>query len=105
MPQYAIIATHDPSGCPSANKAVREFVKKTFPKIPELARKHNVKVQVNVHLDPSHQSFMLAEAPSAEAVRDLLFESGFIQWNTATIYPVSQIDELVKRVDQFTPIQ
>ena len=105
MPQYAILGTHNPEGCPSSNRAVREFVKKGMPQFPGLAEKLGVKVTVNVHLDPRHMTFTLVEAPNAEAVRDLVFKSGLNAWNDMTIYPVSQVEDLMKRIDEFPLIE
>ena len=62
------------------DKAAREFVMKQFPKNPAIAKKHGVKVKLEIHLDPDHQAFILLEAPNAEAVRDYLAEGGYVHF-------------------------
>ena len=104
MPQYAVIGTHPPESCPSSNKAVRDAAKRGMAKLPQLAQEFGVKVSTNIHLDPSHMWLTIAEAPNAEAVRDLLYKGGFAQWNDLTIYLATQIEELMKTVDDQPPI-
>ncbi len=104
LPQYVILSDHSPESCPSANKAVREFVLKSFAGMEKLAEKHRVRPQIALHLDPGHKVVQVVEAPSIEAVRDMVYESGYSEWNDTTVYPTTPVDELVKRISEFTPI-
>ena len=98
MPQYAIIADHTPLTCPGSSKSAARHAQEALGKrMPELAEKLGVEVQLNVHLDPSHKSLLLVEAPNAEAVRDLIFDSGFLQFNNMDFYLVQPIADLIQR--------
>ena len=101
MRQYAVIGTHPPDICPMTNKAVREFATKAMAKLPELAQKKGVKVLMALHLDPNHKGFILFEAATAEAVRDLLFEGGFLHYVDLNFHLVTPLDELMQRAEQF----
>lgn len=99
MEQYAVIGNHPPDNCPMANKAVREFAKKTYAKLPKLSKQYNVKILMDIHLDPGHKSLMIFEAPNAEAVRDLLVMAGFPYFLDLEFYLVTPIDQLLKHVE------
>jgi hypothetical protein len=100
MPQYAVLGSHPPDVCPLANKAVRAFVKKVYDKLPRLAKRYNVKILLDVHLDPGHKAFMLFEAPNAEAVRDLLVLAGFTHFLDLEFHLVTPINELLAHTDE-----
>lgn len=104
MPRYAIISDHPPNACPSANKAVREQAKKLSSKNPEILRKHGIKPIIQVHLDPGHKVFTLLEAPTAEAVRDMLYETGFMQYNEINLYLASSLEDMMKATENLSTI-
>jgi hypothetical protein len=91
---------HPPDDCPLANKAVREFAKKTYAQLPKLAQQLNVKVLMDIHLDPGHKAFMLFEGPTAESVRDLLLRGGFAHFLDINFYLVTPIAEVLKHADE-----
>ncbi len=98
MPQYALIGTHPPNVCPMSNKAAREMMLKAYAQLPSLCAKLNVKVVLDLHLDPNHMAFMLFEAPTAEAVRDLVLMAGFGYFLDFSFHLVTPISELQKHV-------
>jgi hypothetical protein len=77
------------------NKAVRAFAKKTYAQLPKLTKRYDVKILLDIHLDPGHKSFMLLEAPNAEAVRDFLVISGLTHFLDFEFYLVTPIKELL----------
>lgn len=66
----------------------------------QLKEKH-VKLVLDLHLDPSHKSFMLFEAPSAEAVRDVLLYSGMGNFLDLELHLVTPIAELLPQAAKF----
>jgi hypothetical protein len=86
------------------NKAAREMAKKAYESLPVLAKKLEVKLLLDIHLDPSHKSLMLFEAPSAEAVRDLVQMAGFGYFLDFNLYLVTQISDLLKIAEQMPTI-
>jgi hypothetical protein len=84
---------------------VREFfTKKILPELPALAKSLDVKVLLNIHLDPGHKALALFEAPNAEAVRDLLVRGGFMHFVDMEFHLVTPIEELAKNIDKFPTI-
>jgi hypothetical protein len=43
----------------------------------------------------------VVEAPSIEAVTELVFATGLAQWNTVEVYPTTPVAELMARLDEF----
>jgi hypothetical protein len=99
MPQYAVIGSHPPDNCPMTNKAVRAFAKKSYAQLPKLCKRYNVKLLLDIHLDPGHKAFMLFEAPNAEAVRDLLILGGFAHFLDIDFHLVTPVNELLAHAD------
>jgi hypothetical protein len=99
MPQYAILQSHPANICPMTNKAVREFALKMFDQKAAIAKQLNVKILLELHLDPNHKAFMLLEAPTAEAARDFLVEAGYLHYTENEFHLVTPVDELVKMAE------
>jgi len=104
VPQYAILQSHPPDTCPMANAKVRQHALEHLPHLEEKAKARGIEILVNVHLDPAHRALMLFEAPSAESVRDLLFEGGFMQFTEMELFLVTPLPELVARVGEFPTV-
>mgnify|MGYP001185768906 FL=1 len=56
-----------------------------MPKVPELAKKHNVKNLGTYVLLGAHKNVMILDAPSFEAAEMVLLESKMISWNTVQL--------------------
>jgi hypothetical protein len=96
MPRYAILQSHPPDNCPMTNAAVRDFVMKSFPAIPDIAKELGVTVIANDHLDPAHKALLVLEAPTAEAARDFVFRAGFMHFTEMEFYLVTPVEELIQ---------
>ena len=105
MPQYVVLMDHTPQTCPGASKRVREFASETLgSRVPELSAQLGVELRQALHLDPGHQTLLVVEAPSVEAVRDLVFEGGLSQWNDVRVYPTTPVAELMERSGGWPPL-
>lgn len=101
MPQYAVIGRHEANGCPMTSKGAREAAMKAYAALDELLKQKHVKLLSDLHLDPSHKAFMLFEAPSAEAVRDVLLHSGLGSFLDFDFHLVTPIGELLPKASGF----
>ena len=54
-----------------------------------------------VHLDPGHRSVSVVNAPTIEAVTQLVYQTGFSQWNTVEVCPTTPVQELMEKVEEF----
>ena len=91
MPQYAILADHSPDICPSSNSKSRvRAVQGLGQDLPRLAAEAGITfVTGPLHLDPGHRTVSVVDAPSIEAVTQLVHATGLSQWNTVEVCPVS----------------
>ena len=98
MPRYAVLGDHPPTACPGSSKAAQGFAEDMMGKMGGAAEKFGVNFEgPPLHLDPSHRTLLLAEAPNAEALRDFIYEVGLNQFNNLDFYLVTPIPELVEK--------
>jgi muconolactone delta-isomerase len=104
MNRYLAELFHDPGISPAANAAARQRARETHEILPRLMSEKNVSLTAEYHLDPEHRAILIFEAPSVEAVRDVLVQSGFMQYCDGRIYPVSTLKEALERTKDLKPI-
>ncbi len=78
--------------------------RKIYAKLPRLLKQLNVKILMDIHLNPGHKVFMLFDAPNAEAVRDLLVMAGFSYFLDSEFYLVTPIGQLLKHIEDMPTI-
>lgn len=86
------------------SKAAREASTRAYGMLDNLLKQKHAKLLLDIHLDPNHKAFMLFEAPTAEAVRDILGESGLITFLDLSFHLVTPIPELLKMAGQIPTI-
>jgi hypothetical protein len=69
------------------------------PHIPQLAERLGVEIVTLRVFGPDHIVLAVVEADDIEAVRDFMFQSRLIQWNTTTIHPTYSLEEALARAD------
>ena len=104
MNTYVVELFHGPSMSPLANAAVRAHAKKVSAALPKIMEEKGIKLVGDYHLDPEHRLILIYEAPNVEAVRDMLYESGFMHYNEGRIYPASSLAEVRERGFHQLPI-
>ena len=104
MATYAVIAEHPPELCPTSNARTRQMMKEDAGQIPQLAEQLGVEIVSLRVFGPDHIVLALVEADSIEPVRDFLFQSRLIQWNTTNIYATYSLEEALGKADQLEPI-
>ncbi len=94
--KYLVELWHEPGISPLSNPTYRKMSQRTHEKMPAVMAKHKVAMVGDYHLDPEHRSILIFEAESVEAVRDVLYESGFMGWCDGRIYPTTPLSEMHK---------
>ena len=79
------ILQHTPVQCPGNNKQLFDEVMAMMPRLPEIAKRHSVKILGLYSLMPSHRNVVVLDAPSAEAAETLLLDMGLGGWNTGEL--------------------
>jgi hypothetical protein len=104
MATYAVIAEHPPELCPTSNARTRQMMKEDAGQIPQLAEQLGVEIISLRVFGPDHIVLAVVDADGIEAVRDFLFQSRLIQWNTTNIYATYSLEEALARADELEPI-
>jgi hypothetical protein len=103
MPQYVILADHPPDICPTSNARSRaraiEGLGQDLAKLSEAAGV--TFISGPLHLDPGHRTVAVVEAPSIEAVTQLVYDTGFSQWNTVEVFPTTPVADLMADIGTF----
>ena len=78
MPQYVILADHSPDICPSSNSRSRSrAIQGLGQDLPRLAAEAGITfLSGPLHLDPGHRTVSVVDAPSIEAVVELVYARG-----------------------------
>src|SRR3954470_7729935 len=100
MATFAVIAEHPPNLCPTSNALTRQMLKEGAGQIPELAEQLGVNIVTLRVFGPDHIILAVVEADDIESVRDFMFQSRLIQWNTTRIHATYSMEEALERVEQ-----
>ena len=100
MATFAVIAEHPPELCPTSNARTREVMKEGAAQIPQLAEQLGVDIVTLRVFGPDHIVLAVVEANDIEAVRDFIFQSRLIQWNTTNIHATYSMEEALARADE-----
>ena len=104
MPTFAVIAKHPPELCPTSNAQTRQMMREGAPQIPQLAEQLGVEILTLRVFGPDHVVLAVIEAEEIDAVRDFMFQSRLIQWNTTNIYATYSLEEALARADNLEAI-
>lgn len=103
MKNFVAIAEHPPQLCPHSNAVARKQQDRV-PEIKAIATRLGVEIVFAGIPVPEHQTIMVLQAPSFEAVRTLMVESGFVQNNTISIRQTESLEEFFNEIKGSTPI-
>jgi hypothetical protein len=104
MATFAVIAEHPPELCPSSNAQTREMMNEGAGQIAQLAAQLGVTIVTLRVFGPDHIILAVVEADDIEAVRDFMFQSRLVQWNTTNIHATYSMDEALARVNELDAI-
>jgi hypothetical protein len=104
MATFAVIAEHPPDLCPTSNAVTKQMLKEGAGQIPQLAEQLGVNIVTLRVFGPDHILLAVVEADDIESVRDFVFQSRLIQWNTTRIHATYSMEEAVALVDQVETI-
>jgi hypothetical protein len=101
--QYVLLASHSAEICPTSNGKTREMVNKLSPMIPELARKHGVKIIAGPLVSQEHISTMIVEVEKGESLDQFLEESRLGHWNRVKIIPSVPLAQGMQDTQKYPP--
>jgi hypothetical protein len=104
LEQFALIASHPPDQCPTANETIRKLVLNRAPEISKLSERLGVEYLAGPIVTTEHKSYAIVKAKNVESVRNFLIESGMIQWNTVDVIHGVSMDQALQEIDKLKPI-
>src|SRR5256712_9714623 len=104
LEQFAIIASHPPDQCPTANETIRKFFLNRAPEMPKLAERLGVEYLARPIISTEHKSIAIVRAKNVEAVRNLAIERGRIQWKSGEILHGGSMDPASDEIKHLKPI-
>jgi hypothetical protein len=95
---HMLMAKHGPDTCPASRPDYREKYMPLMGRIPDAAKKFGVKLEGSWTNMPAHTTYMLVEAPDAQAVCDFAAEVQLMNWNWIdSLLPVITMEEASNR--------
>jgi hypothetical protein len=104
MTTFAVISEHPPELCPSSNAQTRQMLNEGAGQIPQLAEQLGVNIVTLRVFGPDHIILAVVEADDIEAVRDFMFQSRLVQWNTTKIHATYSMEEALAKVNDLEAI-
>jgi muconolactone delta-isomerase len=87
---------HGPDTCAAAHPEQGEMARNAMDRMEAASKKHQVTVQGGWVDAPAHEFYILADAPNAHAINNLMTDLQFFLWNTVDIHPVVTLEEAMK---------
>src|SRR3989454_11458796 len=104
MEQFAIIASHPPDQCPTANETIRKLFLNRAPELPKLAERLGVEYLAGPIISTEHKSGAIVRAKNVEAVRNLAIQTGMIQRNSGGILHGASMTQALEDINKLKPI-
>lgn len=90
---HMVVMTHGPDTCAAAHAEQGELARSGFGRMDAASKKHQVAVQGAWADPPAHVFYILADAPNAHAINNLMMELQLFLWNTVEVHPVVTVAE------------
>jgi hypothetical protein len=104
MGTFAVIAEHPPELCPSSNSQTRQMMNEGAGQLQQLAEQLGVSIVTLRVFGPDHIILAIVDADDIEAVRDFVFESRLVQWNTTKIHATYSMEDALEKVNDLEAI-
>jgi len=93
---HMIVLTHGPETCAAVNPASGEMARNAMAQMEEASKKFQCFVKGAWVDPPAHILYIVADAPNAHVVNQVMEELKFMLWNTVDIHPVVTLEEAMK---------
>jgi hypothetical protein len=104
MATFAVVAEHPPELCPSSNAQTRQMMNASAGQLSALAEQLGVSIVTLRVFGPDHIILAVVDADDIEAVRDFMFQSRLMQWNTTRIHATYSMEEALAKVNELEAI-
>jgi hypothetical protein len=102
MKNFVVIAEHPPQLCPHSSAVARKTMAQVA-EINAIAKRLEIEIIFTGIPVPEHQTIMILRAPSFEACRTFMVETGFVQTNTISIRQTESVEEFFNEIKDSAP--
>jgi muconolactone delta-isomerase len=93
---HMIVMNHGPDTCAAVNAEAGEMAREAQKQMNDIALKHQVEIKGAWVNPPRHVFYVVADAPNAHVLIDLVTELRFFLWNTVDIQPILTLEDAMK---------
>ena len=90
---HMVVIEHGPDTCAAVHSEMGGLARSARTQMDETSSRLGIKVQGWWVDPPAHVFYMLADAPNAHVINNLMTELRLFHWNTIDIHPIMTIDE------------
>jgi hypothetical protein len=90
---HMIVMTHGPETCAAVSKASGEMIRSAMARKEEVSKKFKCDIKGAWVDPPAHVFYIIADAPNAHVVNQVMQELKFMLWNTIDIHPIVTIED------------
>ena len=90
---HMVVITHGPDTCAAVHPDIGDKARNAFGQMEGTSKRHQVSVQETWVDAPGHVFYLMADAPNAHAINDLMIELELFHWNTIDVHAVRTMDE------------
>ena len=96
---FGVFATHSPESCPMNNETSKETFLKLKGQLNVEMKKYNINKIVEFYMSVlEHQWIIIIDAIHAHDIEKLCIDTGIASTSIVKIVPLSQFDEVVKKI-------
>ena len=93
---HMVVLTHGPETCAAINSASSEMARTAVAQMEDVSKKFQCFVKGAWVDPPAHTFYIVADAPNAHVVNQVMEELKFMLWNTVDIHPIVTLEEAMK---------
>lgn len=98
---FGIFAIHSPESCPLNNAESKKIFVEIYNKLQSNAAEYGVQEINGFYMSVlEHEWFILVQSNSAHGIEQLCIESGISTFNTVKIVPLTNYQDVLKRINQ-----
>ena len=90
---HMIVLTHGPDTCAAVDPEAGEMARTAMTQMEEVSNKFQCFVKEAWVDPPAHTFYLVADAPNAHVINQVMQELKFMLWNTVDIHPIVTLEE------------
>ena len=90
---HMVVISHGPETCAAVHEHFGRMARESFTNLAEAGKKQGIRIDGSWVDPPGHVFYVIADAPNAHVINQLMTELKLFHWNTIEIHPIITTDE------------